>query len=707
VLENERFGVYRGQRLSDNLPVIARALRARFPEGRDMARMRRDYEISSSLKVPGILKAIGLYPYRSGLAIVFEDMGGAPLDALPDMGVRNLHEFLRLALRMTQVLSDLHKNRIVHKDINPHNILYNENSEDLRITDFGISSTLTRENPVLLTPDRIEGNLPYISPEQTGRMNRTVDYRADFYSMGITLYELLVGHLPSSTNDPMELVHAHIARELPMPRESRYGDPIPSPVVAILKKLTSKNAEDRYRSATGLLRDINECLNQLTSTGTIPEFPIAARDFSDSFQIPQKLYGRDRERESLLAAFERACEGETLFALVSGRSGVGKTALIQEVLKPMTEHKGYFTSGKFDAHKRDVPYSAIIAAFQELIRQLLTESKDKLARWKTQLVSALGTNGQVLIEVIPELQLIIGEQAPVPDLPPTEAKNRFNFVFQNFIRTFSGTEHPLTLFLDDLQWADGATLALVRVLLSDPDSRCLLLVGSFRDNEVNESHPLTLALTDLERNGVKPIDLKLSVLGPRDVRLFVADALVLPPEKTSLGDDLAEVVFKKTDGNPFFSGEFLKSLYQENLIFFDENAGHFQYDGFKIRAQAITEDLVKIISSNIRHLSTSGQELIRLAACLGSQFELKTISLCAEQTQGRTAGELEELLIEGLIVALDDSYKYAAFATGQNDLSVHYRFIHDQVHHAAYLQLTDENRRATHLKIARFMLANL
>lgn len=706
MLENERIGVYRGQRLSDGVPVIARALRARYPEAKDMARMRRDFEISSLLKINGILPALGLYPYGAGLAIVFQDMGGIPLVAARDMGAPNLPGFLHIALGIARILADLHKNRIVHKDLNPHNILLNEKTNELRITEFGISSTLTRENPVLLTPDRIEGTLAYISPEQTGRMNRTVDYRADFYSLGITFYQILTGKLPFTSTDPMELVHAHIARDIPEVKQAGFG-PVPGAVQSILKKLTAKNAEDRYRSATGLIRDLEECARQVQETGKINDFAAGERDFSEAFQIPQKLYGRDKEREALLSAFERVCEGETVFTLVSGRSGAGKTVLIQEILGPMTERKGYFTSGKFDQHRRDVPYSALIAAFEELIRQLLTESRDKLQIWKERLVASFGANGQVLLEVIPDLQLIVGEQAPVPDLPPTESRNRFHIVFQNFIRTFASREHPLTLFLDDLQWADGATLSLLKVLLTDPDSRYLLLVGSFRDNEVTDAHPLALALEDLQRNGIKPLDLKLSLLGPRDVRLLVADSLALPPDKTSLADDLAETVFKKTDGNPFFTGEFLKSLYQENLIFFSESVGHFSYDMFKIRAQVATDDLVRIISSNIRHLSSTGQDLIRLAACLGGHFDLKTFSLCAEQTQARAAGELEELLVEGFIVAMDDSYKYAAFSNGQNELVVQYKFIHDQVHNAAYQQLAEDDKRQTHLKIARTLLANL
>jgi predicted ATPase/class 3 adenylate cyclase len=686
--------------------VTGHVLRGRHPDPRELAWVRRDFEIASSLQIENVRAPLGIYPAGSGLASVFADTGSVPLSAVRGLGAASLPDFLLIAIQIAYLTGQIHKKRVIHKSLSPESIELIPSSLRVEIGGFGFASTLSRENAVLLTADRIEGDLRYVSPEQTGRMNRNVDYRADYYSMGILFFQMLTGRLPFSSSDPMEMVHAHIALDLPAMDKAHFGAQIPPVLQKIVRKLAAKNAEDRYRSANGIIRDLKECLVQLESTGQVNDFEPGRKDFSDQFLLPQKLYGRDHERETLLDAYSRVCAGKTVFALVSGQSGVGKTSLIQEILKSMTEHGGYFTSGKFDQHKRDVPYSAIMNAFEELIRQLLTESADRLARWRQKLVEAFGMNGQILIDVIPDLALIVGQQAPVPELPPMEARNRFNTVFQDFIRVFARSEHPLTLFIDDLQWADGATLSLLRVLLSDPDLKHLLLVGSYRSNEVNDAHPLTLTLEELRRAGILPLDLKLSGLSEKDVRMLVADSLNLPPQKTALADDLAEVVMRKTEGNPFYAGEFLKSLYQENLIFLDEEEGIFQYDMLHVRARALSEDLLVIISQNIKHLSEGGQTLLRLAACLGGQFDLRTIASCAGMTRGRAAGEIEELLIEGLIIALDDAYKYAAFSQ-TDDIDVTYRFVHDQVHAAAYSSLSLESRQTNHLHIARTLLETL
>lgn len=704
--ESERVIVYRGTRLSDSAPVLGHALRGRHPDPRELASVRRDFEIASTLQLEGIRAPLGVYPAGPGLAAVYLDTGSVPLAARPGLGARSLPDFLLIAIQTAYLTGQIHKKRVIHKNLSPASIEIQPDTLRVEIGGFGFASTLSRENAVLLTADRIEGDLRYISPEQTGRMNRNVDYRADYYSLGILFFEMLTGRVPFSSADPMELVHAHIALEIPAMDAAHFGGPVPKTLQRIVRKLAAKNAEDRYRSAAGIIRDLKECLAQFEKTGSIQDFDPGKKDFSDQFLLPQKLYGRDRERETLLDAYEQVCNGKTLFSLVSGHSGVGKTSLIQEMLKSMTEHGGYFTSGKFDQHKRDVPYSAIMSAFEELIRQLLTESGDRLARWKEKLVQAFGMNGQILIDVIPDLALIVGEQAPVPELPPMEARNRFHTVFQDFIRVFARKEHPLILFIDDLQWADAATRSLLRVLLADPDLKHLLLVGSYRSNEVTDAHPLALALEELRKTGIIPLDLKLSGLGMRDVRMLVADSLNLPPEKTALADDLAESVMRKTEGNPFYAGEFLKSLYQENLIFLDEEEGIFGYDILKVRARALSEDLLVIIAQNIKHISRDGQVLLRLAACLGSQFDLRTMAACARMTPVRAAGEIEELLIEGLIIALDDSYKYAAFSQTE-EIEVTYRFVHDQVHAAAYASLSIDERQTNHLHIARTLLETL
>jgi len=363
----------------------------------------------------------------------------------------NLEEFLQLAIATTASLAQVHTANIIHKDINPSNIVYNPDTKQLKIIDFSISTVLSRENQALKNPNALEGTLAYMSPEQTGRMNRSLDYRTDFYSLGVTFYEMLTNKLPFETTDALELVHSHIAK-LPLP-PFEVNPQIPQVVSDMVMELMAKNAQDRYQSAFGIKADLEECLNQLHQTGRISHFPLAGQDISDKFQIPQKLYGREREIGTLLSAFERASDRSEIM-LIAGYSGIGKSALVQELYKPITEKRGYFISGKFDQYQRDIPYRAIVSAFRELVKQLLMESEVQLQEWQKKLLAVLGINGQVLIDVIPEMELIIGRQTAVPELGATEAQNRFNLVFQNFIKVFTDTSHTLALFLDDLQWAD-------------------------------------------------------------------------------------------------------------------------------------------------------------------------------------------------------------------------------------------------------------
>ena len=408
-------------------------------------------------------------------------------------------------------------------------MVWNPETNQLKIIDFGISTALSREKPAIRNPNVLEGTLAYLSPEQTGRMNRAIDYRTDFYSLGVTFYEMLTGQLPFQTMDAMELVHAHLAKTPATPSDLKSE--IPSVISKIVMKLIAKTAEERYQSASGLQADLQHCLDQLQSRDRIVDFPLGKYDLSDRFEIPQKLYGREQEITSLLAAFERVSQGATEMMLVYGYSGIGKTSLIQEIHKPLTRETqyGYFISGKFDQHKRDVPYASLIQAFQDLVRQILTESDARIATWKEKLLTALGANGQVIVDVIPEVELIIGLQPRLQALAPTEAQNRFNLVFQNFVRAFAGVDHPLAIFLDDLQWADSASLKLIQWLISDPDSQYLLMIGAYRDNEVDAVHPLTVTLDEMQQDKVSLNQIPLGPLDLVHIKQLIADTLHCPP----------------------------------------------------------------------------------------------------------------------------------------------------------------------------------
>ncbi len=507
IYESLNSEVYRAIRESDGQTFIIKVLKQDYPTSQELTRYKQEYQITRQLNLDGVIKTYGLESYQRTLAIVLEDFGASSLRHLMNNSLlpnqvgefwERVQEFLHLAIAITENLGQIHTAKIIHKDINPSNIVLNPKTKEVKIIDFGISTVLTRENPALKHPNVLEGTLAYISPEQTGRMNRSLDYRTDFYSLGVTFYELLTGQLPFSASNAIELVSCHIAKQPVPPHKLIGNDFLPTVISDIIMKLMAKTAEKRYQTAWGLKADLEECLRQLEKNNSIKNFPIGAQDIADNFQIPQKLYGREQEIEILLAAFEKvatrgrglernkkprkiedretALNVSTKMMLVTGYSGIGKSALVQEIYKPITNKQGYFIFGKFDQFQRNIPYSAIVFAFQGLVKQLLTESTTQLKQWRDKLLSALGSNAQVIVDVIPEIELIIGKQPPVSPLGATESQNRFNLVFHNFIQVFCTSDHPLVIFLDDLQWVDLATLKLIELMVTDNDLQYLFLI---------------------------------------------------------------------------------------------------------------------------------------------------------------------------------------------------------------------------------------
>lgn len=529
----------------------------------------------------------------------------------------DLKNFLKIAIQLCEALGKLHQHNIIHKDIKPANIIINGTNEQVKIIDFSISSLLSREKPSINNPNLLEGTLAYISPEQTGRMNRSIDYRTDFYSLGVTFYQMLTGQLPHQATEAMELLHCHIAKQ-PLPPVALLSE-IPPVVSQIVMKLLEKTAEDRYQSAFGIKADLVNCLTQLETSGTISDFPISSQDLSEKLQIPQKLYGREAEVTQLLTTFERVKQGTTELILIAGYSGIGKSALVNEIYQPIIKARGYFISGKFDQFKRNIPYAALVQAFSELMRYLLTETSDRLKIWKEKILDAVGVNGQVIIDVIPELELIIGQQPAVLQLGVKEAQNRFNLVFQKFISIFAQESHPLVLFLDDLQWADLASLKLIEILMSNGDRQYFLLIGAYRDNEVNATHPLMETVEQLQKLNAVVNTISLCSLSLIHVNQLIADTLNCRQEYSQ---SLAKLIFAKTDGNPFFVIQLFLAINQAEMLYFDHELGIFKWNIQLIQQMGITDNVVELMSSKIQKLSQSTQDVLKLAACIGNQFNL-------------------------------------------------------------------------------------
>ncbi|MBW4600762.1 MAG: AAA family ATPase [Calothrix sp. FI2-JRJ7] len=715
--------VYRGIREKDRQSVILKLMATEYPTFSEITQFRNQYTIAKSLDLPGIVKPLSIENYRNGYALVMEDFGGISLAdwQLQNQGMENnsisLSQFFPIAIEIVSILEGLHRYRVIHKDIKPANILINPSTGEVKIIDFSLATLLPREIQFLTNPNVLEGTLAYISPEQTGRMNRGIDYRSDFYSLGVTFFELLTGQLPFTATDPIELVYSHIAKQ--PPSASDINANIPPVLSDIVTKLMSKNAEDRYQSTHGLKYDLSMCRDQW-QTGNIGAFELGVRDISDRFLIPEKLYGRQHEVETLLAAFERVTGGRTEMMLVAGFSGIGKTAVVNEVHKPIARQRSYFIKGKFDQFQRDIPLSALVQAFRDLIGQLLSETDTQIQHWKTKILSALGEQAAVITDILPELEQIIGKQPEISELSGSAAQNRFNLLFQRFIQVFTTKEHPLVIFLDDLQWADAASLKLIELLMSQTNETGggLLLIGAYRDNEVSKTHPLCLTLQEIEKAGAIINNITLKPLNQSELNNLIADTLRC--EKT-LAIPLTQIVFARTNGNPFFATQLLTSLYQDDVIIFSFDVGFWQYDIAKIRAIALTDDVVEFMAIQLKKLPEVTQQALMLAACIGNEFDLQTLATVYKKSVVDTASDIWKALQEGLVIPQTNVYKLFQHGDSQKDnfeskdskeLSARnlqtpkYKFIHDRVQQAAYSLIPEDQQKAIHLEIGLLLLNN-
>ena len=695
--------VYRAVRQSDGLPMVLKVLSSEYASPLEAVLLKREYELGLSLSMPGVPRFDSFGRFDNRYAIFMEDSGGKSLRHLFAGRTIDITTFLHIAIQLSQILGRLHTQQIIHRDIKPDNILYQPEKQQVMLIDFGMAARLAAGVPDAAVRTAMEGTLAYISPEQTGRMNRPVDHRADFYALGMTSYELLAGSLPFQATHPLEWVHAHLAQEPPDLR--RFRPDVPEPLAQIIGRLLAKMAESRYQSAQSLQRDLENCLQQWTAAGQIMPFPLGAAETRAHFHIPAKLYGREQEVHSLAASIERVVSaGRPELILVSGYSGVGKTAFVREAQKQVVAARGFYISGKFDQLNRRTPYLGLSLAFSELAHQLLAEKEEVIERWRGRFLDALGSNIRLINELVPAFELVFGPHPPLPALSAEEASNRFLHTWQGFVKVLAQPEHPLILFLDDLQWADLASLRLMESLFSDPAIRSLCFIGAYRDNEIHEFHPLRQAYANAQKT--LPVrEIHLLPLSQQHVNEMLVDMLGRPASET---EALAQLLVAKTHGNPFFLIQALKALHEGAGLYYDAPARRWEWDLGRIQAMNITDNVVELMVAKIQQGSLQAQRMLKLAACIGNEFSLRALSAVALPDE---LPALLEAVEQGLVQPQDDAYllltdaeQLAALFEGQATIDAQFQFLHDRVQQAAYSLLTDEERQLAHLHLGQQVL---
>jgi hypothetical protein len=683
--EGSDFSLYRGRERGNPTTILVVAVAQEQASHQSLSRLEHEYSLASELDPAWAAQPVALTGHQGRPVLILKDPGGEPLDRLLEQHKpQDLSRSLPIAIGLASALGQVHRQGLIHKDVKPANALVDDVGR-VWLTGFGIASRLPRERQAPTPPEDVAGTLAYMSPEQTGRMNRSIDTRSDLYSLGVTLYQMLTGVLPFVAADALGWVHCHIARQPVAPLD--YCG-MPEALSAIALKLLAKNPEERYQTAAGLEADLRRCLSQWQSHGRMDPFPLGTDDWSGRLLIPEKLYGRESELDALIAAFDRVVAGgRPELVLVSGYSGIGKSAVVNELHKFLVSPRALFASGKFDQYKRDIPYATVAQAFHSLIRPLLSKPEAEVSQWRDALRQALSPNGSLLVELVPELKLIIGEQPPVIALPALEAKARARLALRRFIGVFARPDHPLALFLDDLQWLDAATLDFLEDLLVQQDLSHLLLVGAYRENEVDSTHPLTLKLAAIRRAGGEVNEIHLKPLGSDDLAHLITDTLHCDPQRTM---PLAQLVHEKTAGNPFFAIQFIHVLVQEGLITFDHSDARWRWDLDAIRVKGYTDNVAELMVAKLNRLPVVTQQALQQFACIGNRSDAATLSAVLEKSEPQTEAALLEALHQELIIRSGDSY----------------RFVHDRIQEAAYSLIAQEARAAAHLRIGRLLYAH-
>ena len=690
--------VYRAVRLTDETPVLLKMLRNAYATPLERAGFQWEYELLRGLNIPGVVRVYDLTSYKDCPVIVLEDFGAHSLAELLEKRPLALVEALECAIQLAGTLDRLHRRGILHCGVSPSSVLL-ANDGRAALTDFSHATDQSGLQPALRPAGLMADRLAYMSPEQTGRMNRSVDDRSDLYSLGVTLYHMLTGAAPFAGDDPLALIYAHIATPPTAPSDVSSG--VPRVLSAIVLKLMAKNAEDRYQSALGLKTDLEECLRQWRDSGVVQRFDLGRRDLPRELRIPERLYGREREIAVLMAAFDRASQGASELLLVAGPPGIGKTTLVNEVHRPLAQRRGSFISGKIDPLQRTVPYAALSQALSSKVEQVLTRSAAEVTAWRDRVLHALGPNAGVISEIVPELKRVIGDQTPAPSATPKEAQNQLHLAFRQFFQVLARPDDPLVLFLDDLQWADMALLGLIQSVLA-ADDVSLLMIGAYRDNEVSSVHPLVQTVDEIRKAGGRVNEVRLGQLSPADIAQLISDTLACQIEAAR---PLAGLILDKTDGNPFFLREFLRSLQQEGQLTFDVNAGRWTWDIQRLDSLHITSNVVDLVARRVRQLSEDTLRTLEAAAIIGARFELGLLAALVGMTRHATAFALKEAMREVVIVPLDEGHRLPERleSGGDGDFRVEYRFAHDRIHLAVYSIPTDLERVSLHLRLARLL----
>ncbi|WP_296705383.1 AAA family ATPase, partial [Algoriphagus sp.] len=689
--ENRNYIFYKDFDVEANCEVIYKIPNGTDVYGGEFERLKNELEISEFIHSPRIVRAVRIDRAGEQMVLVRTYIHGQDLQEKSSRKFKNFSQVIRLAIQVAEALKDLHDSGIFHKDIKPSNIIYNDKTGLATLIDLGISQKLgaTLEQAY---QEELDGTLDFISPEQTGRVNIKVDFRTDFYSLGITYYFLAKGKVPYEAEDSLSLVHQHIAAEIPILHLENEG--IPVLFSRIVAKLMSKNPKDRYQSASGLLFDLFKCEEIFGVTPPLIDeshYKLGQFDISSELKIPDKLYGREKEIQTLEKTFDELQNFSKPLILIKGTSGTGKTALALKLKEIAYIRGSYFIEGKFDHLQKSIPYSALISGLQTHIENLLLEENERVEFWAGRIQKALGRSGKVITDILPNLELLIGTQEEVPALSGTESQNRFNSTIINFIKSLGTVEHPTAFLIDDLQWADLGSITILQNLLQEASNTEILVVGTYRDNEVHEAHPLFIMLRTLDNSELKPVEIILGDLDRGSVKEICIDCF---GNDNPGVEEIATIIHQKTNGNAFFTLQLLKGLYEEGTISLDAKTRHWKWDIQKIIQSKSSENVADYMTAKLSKLSHEGSTVLKYASCLGNNFDRTLLENIIDLPIEICDRGLDEVLIQGLLIRI----------LGLKDKS-QYLFVHDRIQQAAYLSLSEEEKSEIHLKFGRKLLS--